>query len=217
MSLEFLSPQLIEEIAQRYGYWAVFVGILLENLGLPIPGETVTIVGGFLAGNHQLSYPLVLIDAASGAAIGGTIGYWIGRTGGWILLLKLGKLLRFRESQLEDLRKQFSENGGKAVFFGRFIALLRVFASPLAGIVAMPFWKYMIYNLTGALAWASVMVSLSYFAGKLVPLEKLISLASQFAAGALAIVVAVIAIPLWLESRKHKGADIPAQPTKSEP
>jgi membrane protein DedA with SNARE-associated domain len=168
------------------------------------------LVGGFLAGNHQLSYPLVLIDAAAGAAIGGTIGYWIGRKGGWILLLRLGKLLRLQESQLEDLRRQFSENGGKAVFFGRFIAILRVFASPLAGIVEMPFWKYMAYNLAGALAWASVMVSLAYFAGKLVPLEKLISLASQFAAVALAIVVAVIAIPLWLESRKHKRSDLSA-------
>ena len=54
MSLEFLSPEMIEELAKQYGYWAIFVGILLENLGLPIPGETVTIVGGFLAGSDQL-------------------------------------------------------------------------------------------------------------------------------------------------------------------
>ncbi|MBD2327426.1 DedA family protein [Alkalinema sp. FACHB-956] len=216
MSLDFISPELIEDIAQKYGYWAVFVGILLENLGLPIPGETVTIVGGFLAGSEQLKYHWVLLDAAGGAALGGTAGYWIGRAGGWPLLLNLGKLLRFQESQLEDLRQQFSSSAGKAVFFGRFIALLRVFASPLAGIAEMPFWKFTAYNVAGALTWATVMVSLAFFAGQLVPLEKLISLASQFALIALAIVVAVIAIPLWLESRKHKPIVTPQHSAEGE-
>ncbi len=209
---------MIEELAQQYGYWAVFVGILLENLGLPIPGETVTIVGGFLAGSDQLDYPLVLADAAGGAALGGTLGYWIGRTGGWALLLTLGKLLRFQESQLEDMRRQFSENAGKAVFFGRFIALFRVLASPLAGISGMPFWNFMGYNVAGAIVWATVMVSLSYFAGQLVPLEKLIGFASQFALGALGLAAAAIGVPIWLESRHKKAAlSTEKSSTHSEP
>lgn len=204
MSLDFISPELIQEIAQKYGYWAVFVGILLENLGLPIPGETVTIVGGFLAGSDQLKYQWVLLDAASGAALGGTIGYWIGRTGGWALLLRLGRLLRFQDSQLEELRQQFSQNAGKAVFFGRFVALLRVFASPLAGIAEMPFLEFTLYNIVGALAWATTMVSLAFFAGQLVPLEKLLGWVSQFALLALAIVVIAIGLPIWLETRKKQ-------------
>jgi membrane protein DedA with SNARE-associated domain len=204
MSFEFLSPEIIEQIAQKYGYWAVFFGIFLENLGLPIPGETVTIVGGFLAGSHQLEVQWVLLDAACGAAAGGTVGYAIGAKGGWALLTRLGKLLRFQESQLEDLRRKFSENAGKAVFFGRFIALFRVFASPLAGISGMPFWKFMGYNVTGAVAWASVMVGLSYFAGQVVPLEKLIDFATQFAFVALLLVATAIGLPLWLESRKKE-------------
>ena len=204
MSFEFLSPEIIEQIAQKYGYWAVFFGILLENLGLPIPGETVTIVGGFLAGSHQLEFQWVLCDAALGAALGGTIGYWIGAKGGWALLTKLGKLLRFQETQLEDLRRKFGENAGKAVFFGRFIALFRVFASPLAGISGMPFWSFMVYNVTGAVTWATVMVSLSYFAGQVVPLEKLIDFATQFAFVALLLVAVAIGLPLWLESRGKK-------------
>ena len=137
-------------------------------------GVLVTIVGGFLAGSDQLKYQWVLLDAASGAALGGTIGYWIGRTGGWALLLRLGRLLRFQDSQLEELRQQFSQNAGKAVFFGRFVALLRVFASPLAGIAEMPFLEFTLYNIVGALAWATTMVSLAFFAGQLVPLEKLL-------------------------------------------
>jgi membrane protein DedA with SNARE-associated domain len=216
MSFEFLSPEIIEQIAQKYGYWAVFFGIFLENLGLPIPGETVTIVGGFLAGSQQLKVQWVLIDAAFGAAAGGTIGYWIGRWGGWALLTKLGQLLRFKESQLEDLRRKFGENAGKAVFFGRFIALFRVFASPLAGISGMPFWKFMGYNIAGALTWATVMVGLSYFAGQVVPLEKLIDFASQFAFVALSLVALAIGLPLWLESRKKEEVSIPTVTQESE-
>lgn len=205
MSLDFISPEAIREIAQQYGYWAIFFGILLENLGLPVPGETVTLAGGFLAGNDQLNYWYVLADAASGAVIGGICGYWIGRYGGWSLLLNLGRVFRLKETQLEEIKHQFSENAGKAVLLGRFIALLRIFASPLAGIAEMPFWTFMFYNIAGATAWASVMVSLAYFAGQIVPLEKLISLASQFTIVALLIVVAWIAVPLWLESRKAKA------------
>ncbi len=204
MSFDFISPEAIEQIAQQYGYWAIFFGILLENLGLPIPGETVTLAGGFLAGSDQLNYGWVVADAALGATIGGNIGYWIGRYGGWALLLNLGKLFRIKEAQIEELKRQFSENAGKAVFLGRFVALLRIFASPLAGIAEMPYWKFTVYNTLGALTWATVMVSLSYFAGQIVPLEKLFTLASQFGIVAFLLVAAWIAVPLWLESRKSK-------------
>jgi membrane protein DedA with SNARE-associated domain len=206
--LEFISVELIQEIAQRYGYWAIFFGILLENLGLPIPGETVTIVGGFLAGSDQLNYLYVLGDAAAGATLGGNIGYWIGRTGGWQLLLAIGRFFRVPELQIEGLRSQFGENAGKAVFVGRFIALLRIFASPLAGIAGMPYWKFSLYNTAGAFTWATVMVSLAYFAGQLVPLDRLISLASQFSLAAFGIAVVAIGLPIWLETRKkHAPAD----------
>jgi membrane protein DedA with SNARE-associated domain len=208
MPLEFISIETIQELAQQYGYWAVFWGILLENLGLPIPGETVTIVGGFLAGSGKLNYGLVLLDAAGGATIGGNIGYWIGRWGGMPLLNKIGNLLRFKEAQIESMREQFSQNAVKAVFIGRFIALLRVFASPLAGIAGMPYWQFALYNTLGAFAWASVMVSLAFFAGQLVPLERLISLASQFSLVALFLVALAIGLPLYLESRKKDESPV---------
>jgi membrane-associated protein len=204
MSLEFISLENIQEIAHNYGYWAVFLGILLENLGIPLPGETVTIVGGFLAGSHELNYWWVLGDAILGAFVGGTCGYWIGRIGGWQLLLRIGRIFRISEEKLLNMKTQFSENATKAVFFGRFFALLRIFASPLAGIAEMPFGKFLVYNLAGATAWASVMVTLSFFAGRIVPLEQLVAWASQFAIAALLILVAVIAVPLWLESRQVK-------------
>ncbi|HEY9617906.1 MAG TPA: DedA family protein [Microcoleaceae cyanobacterium] len=204
MSLDFISLETIQELAQQYGYWAVFLGILLENVGIPIPGETVTLAGGFLAGNDQLNYWIVLGDAILGAAIGGNIGYWVGRWGGWPLLLGLGRVLRMQETQLVNIRNQFSNNATKAVFLGRFVALLRVFASPLAGIAEMPYLKFLLYNTLGAAAWATVMVTLSYVAGQIVPLEQLVGWASRFAVLTLLVVVAWLVIPLWLESRKAK-------------
>lgn len=204
MSLEFVSLEKIEEIAQQYGYWAVFGGILLENLGIPLPGETVTLIGGFLAGSGQLNYWLVLGSAILGAVIGGTCGYWIGRFAGWPFLLKLSRLLRIPEHRVEESKTKFSENAAKAVFFGRFIALLRVLAGLLAGIAEMPFGKFFLYNLAGAVVWASVMVTLSFFLGQFVSLEELVGLAGQFTIVALLIVVAWIVVPLWLESRQVK-------------
>jgi membrane-associated protein len=209
MSLDFISPEIVQDLAQRYGYWAIFFGILLENLGLPIPGETVTLAGGFLAGSDQLNYWFVVGDAALGATIGGNFGYWLGRWGGWSLLLNLGKLFRIQEPQLEELKRQFGENAGKAIFLGRFIALLRIFASPLAGIAEIPYWKFSLYNIAGAVTWASVMVTLAFFAGQILPLEKLMSLASQFGVVALLLVVAWIVVPFWLESRKAKQSIAP--------
>lgn len=222
MSLEFLSLEAILDFAQHYGYWAVFIGILLENIGLPIPGETVTLAGGFLAGNDQLNYWVVLADAILGASIGGNIGYWIGRYGGWPLLLNAGRLVRVQETQLVKLRDQFGENAAKAVFGGRFVALLRVFASPLAGIVQMPYAQFLFYNTLGAAVWASVMVTLAFVAGQFLPLDKVVSLASRFALVTFVIVAAWIAIPLWLESRKAKqeaaaeGDRPPTPPTLEE-
>jgi membrane protein DedA with SNARE-associated domain len=200
--MEFLSVERVEEIAHHYGYIAIFIGILLENLGIPLPGETITIAGGFLAGNHELNYWLVLLCALAGASIGGNCGYWIGRAGGWPLLLRTGKLLRVPESKLEKLKTEFTENAGKAVLIGRFIALLRIFASPLAGIAEMPYWRFMVYNLAGAAAWATVMVTLSFFAGRIIPLEQLIAWIAKFAVLALIVTVAWIGVPIWLESRQ---------------
>ncbi len=201
MSLDFISLENIQELSHNYGYWAVFVGILLENLGIPIPGETVTLVGGFLAGSDELNYWLVLGDAAAGAAIGGTIGYWIGKVGGWVLLVRVSRIFRITEDKILSIKDKFSENAGKAVFFGRFFALLRIFAAPLAGIAEMPFWKFFIYNLAGAATWSLTMVTLAFFAGKLIPLEQLVQWVSEFAFLALFILAAVVFIPMWLESR----------------
>ncbi len=202
--MEFLSLETVQELAHQYGYLAVFVGILLENLGIPLPGETITIVGGFLAGSGELNYWLVLACAATGAFIGGICGYFLGKYGGWQLMLAIARCFRVQEVQLEEIKTKFSENSVKAVFFGRFIALIRIFTSPMAGVVEMPFGQFLAVNFGGAIAWAGVMTTLAFFVGKIVSLEQLLAWVSKFAILALLIAIAWIVVPLWLESRSTK-------------
>jgi membrane protein DedA with SNARE-associated domain len=197
-----LSLESIQEIAHQYGYWAVFGGIALENTGIPLPGETITLIGGFLAGSGELNYWLVLGSAIAGAVIGDNFGYWLGKFGGWPLLSKIGQLFKIEPDNLEKARQKFSNNAAKAVFFGRFVAILRIFAGPLAGIAQMPYGKFLLCNFAGATVWALFMVTLAFFLGKLIPLVSLIKLISRFGLVALILVIAWILIPIWWESRQ---------------
>lgn len=203
---EIISIEAVQDIAREYGYWAVFLGVLLENMGIPIPGETVTLVGGFLAGSDELNVWYVLGAAILGAILGDSGGYLLGYYGGWPLLVRIGKLLKVPEKTLVGLRDRFSQNAGKAVLFGRFVTLLRVFAGPLAGISRMPYPKFLLCNTIGAASWASVMVGLTYFLGQLVPLTVIMKWTAQFTGVAFVIVAGWIAVAWWLESRRDAEA-----------
>lgn len=204
MSIELLSLDNIQEIAHQYGYWAVFIGIALENTGIPLPGETITIVGGFLAGSGELNYWIVLGTAIAGAVLGDNFGYWIGRTGGWPLLLRIGKFFNISEKQLEQARRQFIKNAPRAVFFGRFVTLLRIFAGPIAGIAQMRYSHFLLCNFGGAALWATIMVTLSFFLGRLIPLAQLVQSFAQIGILALILVLGWIIIYLLIESRKSQ-------------
>lgn len=198
MSIELLSLDNALEIARQYGYLAVFLGIAIENTGIPIPGETVTIVGGFLAGNDELNYWWVLASAISGAVLGDNFGYWIGRWGGWSLLKKVGSWFGIQEPQLESVKQRYSKNAPQAVFFGRFVTLLRVFAGPLAGMTRMSYRKFLLYNFGGASVWAVAIVSLAFFLGKIISLQQIVSGISQFGILALGLVILFLLLPtLW--------------------
>ena len=204
MSLEIFSLESIQEIASQYGYIAVFIGITLENTGIPLPGETITLVGGFLAGSGELNYWLVLLCAISGAVIGDNFGYWIGRWGGWRLVLKISSLFNIKEKQLGEIKTQFIENAPRAVFFGRFVALLRIFAGPIAGIAQMPYPQFLLCNFGGATLWASVMVTISFFLGRIVSLEMIVRWMAQFGMVILALVVLWIIVPRFWKSQPQE-------------
>lgn len=198
MSIELLSLENVQEIARQYGYWAVFAGIALENTGIPLPGETITIVGGFLAGSGELNYWLVLTSAIAGAILGDNFGYWIGKVGGWSFLVRAGRVFRIQEQQIELAREQFSKNAAKAVFLGRFVTLLRIFAGPMAGIAQMPYRQFLLCNFAGATVWAATIVTLSYFLGNLVSLEQIVSWITRAGIFALILAIAFFLTPtIW--------------------
>jgi membrane protein DedA with SNARE-associated domain len=200
MSLELIPLEQLEEFARTYGYWAVLLGIMLENLGIPLPGESIVLVGGFLAGRGDLGFWQVLACVVFGGVVGNTFGYWVGVYGGWPLVLRVSRWFRIDEQKLLDIKQRFSLNAARAVFFGRFITLLRIFAGPLAGIVEMPFAQFMLYNVLGAVLWASVMVSGAYFAGQWVDLTQLIQWVSQFSVVVLGAIAAWFLVPIGVKA-----------------
>lgn len=203
MSMELISLDTLVELARTYGYWAVLFGIMLENLGIPLPGEAIVLVGGFLAGRGDLGYWGVLGCAITGAIIGNNFGYWVGVYGGWPLVLRVSRWFRISEEKLIDVKERFSLNAARAVFFGRFVTLLRIFAGPLAGIVEMPYLKFMLYNILGAVVWASVIVTVAYFAGQMVALEQLVAWVSQFSLVVLAAILVWFAAPPLMKSLRR--------------
>lgn len=210
MSLELLPLEQIQEIARHYGYWSVFLGITLENMGIPLPGETITIVGGFLAGSGELNYWLVLATAIAGAVLGDNFGYWIGKIGGWQFLLRFGKFFKIKEPQLEEARRQFGKNAAMAVFFGRFVTLLRIFAGPMAGIAQMPYRQFFLCNFGGAALWATIIVTFSFFFGRLLPLHQLVNWIAKLGILALVLVIiALVAITLRKVYKSNKLSSLP--------
>jgi membrane protein DedA with SNARE-associated domain len=135
-------------------YALVGLVIGLESLGIPLPGEIILVSSALLASQHGHIDPVVLgASATAGAIIGDSIGYAIGRKGGRPLLAWLGKKFpkHFSEGHIATAERSFEKWGMWAVFFGRFVALLRIFAGPLAGVLRMPYWKFLIANVLGGI------------------------------------------------------------------
>lgn len=190
---------------RQYGYWAVFMGITLENIGIPIPGETINITGGVLAGSGDLNYWIVIGMATAGVVLGSNFGYWIGRLGSCAVLLVFGRLFRIPQTKLEEAKALFGNNAVSAMFFGRFVALLRIFAGPMAGIIKMSYSQFLLCHFGGAVIWASFMVTSSFFVGRIIPLHQLVESMAQSSIVALALLTAWIVIPWWLDRRNQKS------------
>ncbi|MFG3509531.1 DedA family protein [Streptomyces sp. NPDC047821] len=149
-------------------YILVGVVIGLESLGIPLPGEIVLVSSALLASQHGDINPWVLgACATAGAIIGDSIGYAIGRKGGRPLLAWLGGKFpkHFGEANIAMAERSFEKWGMWAVFFGRFVALLRIFAGPLAGVLRMPYWKFAIANVFGGILWAGGTTAVIYSVG----------------------------------------------------
>jgi len=148
-----------------YGYLAVFLMVGIESIGVPVPGETMLIAAALYAGStHNLSIVLIVLVAAAGAIVGDNIGYTVGRQGGWRLLRRYGHRVGINERRLKLGRYLFLRHGGKVVFFGRFVGVLRTYAAALAGANHMPFLRFFSFNASGGLIWAAIYGFGYYFA-----------------------------------------------------
>ncbi|MFE2048052.1 DedA family protein [Streptomyces sp. NPDC059459] len=149
-------------------YAVVGLVIGLESLGIPLPGEIILVSAALLSSQHGGVDPLVLgVCASAGAVIGDSIGYAIGRKGGRQLLARLGRRFprHFSEGHIATAERSFQKWGMWAVFFGRFVALLRIFAGPLAGVLRMPYWKFLVANVLGGIVWAGGTTAVIYYVG----------------------------------------------------
>ena len=199
-----LSSQVLVELLGRWGYGVIVAGMLLENAGLPLPGETLTLLGGYAAGSGQMSLLGVIAAAAGGAILGDNIGYWVGRRLGWDLMLRLGLWLRQSPEQMELLRQRFLRHASASVLLGRFVAVLRILAGPMAGAVGMPYGRFLVCNVSGALLWSISMVSLAWLGGRWIPMDRMISGVLQFGLGLLVLVALLAFLPKWI-SRWQAG------------
>jgi membrane protein DedA with SNARE-associated domain len=152
-----MSLSLINHLLQSYGYFAVFAFIALESLGIPLPGETTLIAAAIYAGStHHLNIGVVFLVAAAAAILGDNAGYWIGRSGGQRLADRYGRFVRLDATKLKIGRYLFARHGGKVVFFGRFVTVLRTYAAFFAGLNTMRWPRFTAFNAAGGVAWAAV-------------------------------------------------------------
>ena len=158
----------INDLLATYGYAIVFSIVAAESVGIPLPGETTLTLAAIYAGaTHKLNIVVVISAAAAGAIIGDNIGYLIGRSGGSRLLHRYGRYVRVDEHRLKIGRYLFARHGGKVVFFGRFVAILRTYAAFLAGTMKMAWRRFLFFNGVGGIAWALVFGLGFYYFGSI--------------------------------------------------
>jgi membrane protein DedA with SNARE-associated domain len=192
----------VETAFRHYGYFIIFLPILGESAGIPLPGETVLLAGGLAASKGILSLPLVILVGASAAIVGDNLGYLVGRAGGRPLLFRYGRVLHVKDRQLAILDSFFERHGPKTVFFGRWVIFLRVWAALFAGASRMHWRQFVFWNALGGIAWATTMASLAYvFAASVVRISKLFGvLAWVFA------IIVAIAVGIFI-SRMQRRAE----------
>ncbi|MDT5021045.1 MAG: hypothetical protein QOI33_1569 [Mycobacterium sp.] len=193
-----------------YGMVGAVVGV--ESLGIPLPGEIVLVSAALMSSRHELAVNPIGVGAAAviGAVIGDSIGYSIGRRLGLPLFDRLGRRFpnHFGPGHVRYAEQLFGRWGARAVFFGRFIALLRIFAGPLAGALKMRYPRFLLANVSGALCWAGGTTALVYSAG--IAAERWLTRFSWIAL-LVAVVCGVIAAIVLRERTSRAIADLDAE------
>ena len=209
----------VEPTLNHYGYLAVAVLVMLEDFGIPVPGETIVIAASLFAGAGRLNVVLVGVVATAAAIIGDNIGFAIGHFGGRTLALRFGKYVFLTEERLDKAEYFFEHHGGKIIVLARFIEGLRQANGIVAGISGMHWRRFLGFNALGAALWVGVWVSLGYLAGShITTIYNQITRYSLYAV--IALVVVVVAFTgrwLWHRRRRRQGRTSETAETSKAP
>lgn len=198
--LDFLRNAVVQ-----YGYGAVGAALLLENAGIPVPGETILLLASFLAySEHDLRLSWIMVVGTIAATLGDNLGFGLGILGGRPLLVRYQSIFRIQNSTIERGERLFARYGSVTVFFARFVFGMRIVAGPLAGVLRMPWKRFAVFNFLGAAVWVSVISSVGYFFGR--HWEKLERGMKRFDI-IVAIIVVLLAVFLWWRGRR--GSAVP--------
>lgn len=192
---------LLRNAVVHYGYWAVAAALLLENAGIPVPGETILLLASFLAySQHELQLSWIIAVATIAATLGDNLGFALGYYGGRPLLVRYQSLFHIHDKTLARCESLFARFGAVTIFFARFIFGMRIVAGPLAGVLRMPWRKFLIYNFLGATVWVTTISTVGYLFGRH---WQRLAAAMKRVDIAIAIVAVLVAAYLWWRSRRQ--------------
>lgn len=190
----------LEAFFHAYGVWAVFIVLLLENAGLPVPGEATLLYASFLAHQHRgLTLPGLILAGTAACILGDNLGYWIGREAG----LWIRRVLRLTHERMVYVEHYFRRYGSWTIFFARFVTGLRIIAGPAAGLYRMPWPEFLLFNAMGAAAWVCTISGAGYLLGH--QWQHLVKLMGRI--DLVLLVVAAVVILLVLRRLKQEKAE----------
>ena len=184
----------------QHGLPLLFAVVMIESFGVPLPGETALIAFGVLAAEGHYSIASVIAVAAAGAIVGDNLGYWlIGRVGGRALFQRWHWLNQYSDRVLPRAEALMARHGGKTVFFGRFVSILRYTVAWVAGLSRMNWWRFLFWNAAGGIVWATAVGLTAYYGGR--------AAADAIARYGLYAGIAVIVVVIvgWLAIRYTRG------------
>ena len=196
---------LLQEFFTTHGYWALALTLLLENSGVPLPGETMLLFASFLAyKNHELNLGLIIVVGTLACTFGDNAGYWIGNRGGRSLLHRYQRVFRISDERIARGERLFERFGPVTVFLARFIFGMRFLAGPLAGLLHMPWRRFVVFNFLGAATWVTAVSLVGYFFGK--HWHRLLQIMTRVNT-AVFLAAAILVLLLWWRYRKKAAGD----------
>ncbi len=196
---------------EHYGYWAIFLLVMVEDFGIPVPGETILTAAAIYAGAGRLNVVAVGMVGFVAAVIGDNIGFAIGHFGGRALALRWGKYIFLTEERLDKAEVFFARHGGKIIVVARFIEGLRQANGIIAGIAGMRWLRFLAFNALGAALWVGTWVSLGYLAGNhITTIYHAITQYSYYVL--IAVVVLLVAYVIWRLRRHRRAVPVKAAP-----